>query len=81
MERERVKVKETRFWILRVARYMLQFYPLPVETVSQRHCEGVKRPKQSHKELTQKEIAALPLVARNDRRDYDTAPEGRGKEE
>jgi hypothetical protein len=37
------------------------------ETVSQCHCEGVKRPKQSHNALEIKEIATLPLVARNDK--------------
>ena len=28
---------------------MYKTYPFPLETVSQCHCEGVKRPKQSHK--------------------------------
>ena len=36
------------------------------------HCEGVERPKQSHQASREKEIAALPSVARNDKKGITT---------
>ena len=49
--------------------------PGSTETVSQCHCEEVKRPKQSH-QMLKIEITTLLLVARNDQIDYDTVSLG-----
>jgi len=52
--------------------------PSPQETRLERHCEGVQRPKQSHS-VFDKEIAALPSVARNDKKGYEEAEGEREK--
>jgi len=55
-------------------------FPSPLEAGSYRHCEGVKRPKQSHFSSKRDEIAALPTVARNDKLQLRPNPSDGGRE-
>jgi len=55
--------------------------PPSQETVSHRHCEGVKRPKQSHKNLKCMRLPRSPAMAGSlamTNRDYDTVSKGKG---
>ncbi len=53
--------------------------PPPWETLSQRHCEGVERPKQSHKNLKLMRLARSLRSLAMTNRDYDTASWGGGE--
>jgi hypothetical protein len=64
---EKLKNSEVRRQESEFRSFFPHLNPLPKEAVSQCHCEGVKRPKQSH-QMLKIEIATLPAVTRNDRR-------------